>query len=197
MASHDERLSNLLFRLDKTCIALLFAAIGASCGNQHFARHGQGLRPWFLLANTVLATLVAKNLLSAETSKRFTIFLLGLQTALCITPVLRELQLSGDEAHNGMVVRHLTLANSWVVFGSACFALHVPERFAPGAFDKLGTSHNIMHTAVLIGTMYCYRGSCKWYKHRKKGEEDKAVGAGGETLRATSDNPETSAETRQ
>lgn len=40
--------------------------------------------------------------------------------------------------------------------GAACYAAHVPERLAPGAFDNLGNSHNILHAALFGAYNYGY-----------------------------------------
>lgn len=53
--------------------------------------------------------------------------------------------------------RRFTLASSMVIgevasmaAGGAMFALHVPQRFRPGAFDVFGHSHQMMHVAAMV-----------------------------------------------
>lgn len=40
--------------------------------------------------------------------------------------------------------------------GFVAYVFRVPERWAPGSFDLVGNSHQVMHVMVVVGAIYHY-----------------------------------------
>jgi adiponectin receptor len=51
--------------------------------------------------------------------------------------------------------------------GVAIYISRVPERFYPGKFDFIGSSHNIWHLFVLSAALFHYLGSLFVYHTRQ------------------------------
>jgi len=50
--------------------------------------------------------------------------------------------------------------------GSVLFAMQAPEKYLPGRCDKCGSSHNIMHVCVIIGSLMHYTWFLESFKSR-------------------------------
>lgn len=50
----------------------------------------------------------------------------------------------------------LVAAGALYISGALLYANRVPERFAPGAFDRLGASHQIFHVCVVLAALATY-----------------------------------------
>jgi adiponectin receptor len=53
------------------------------------------------------------------------------------------------------------------LIGVAIYISRVPERFYPGKFDFIGSSHNIWHLFVLIAALFHYLGSLETFHVRQ------------------------------
>jgi len=60
---------------------------------------------------------------------------------------------------------YLVLQGVLYIIGAAIYALRIPERFAPGKFDILGSSHQIFHFFVLAAAVIHFIGLCKAYEY--------------------------------
>jgi len=60
---------------------------------------------------------------------------------------------------------YLVLQGILYIVGAAIYALRIPERFAPGKFDILGSSHQIFHIFVLAAAVTHFIGLCIAYEH--------------------------------
>lgn len=47
---------------------------------------------------------------------------------------------------------------AWYVLGVVFYALQIPERFWPGAFDLFGSSHQLWHICVVLGALQHLEG---------------------------------------
>lgn len=54
------------------------------------------------------------------------------------------------------------------IFGALLYAMRVPERYVPIKFDNFGSSHQIFHVGVVIGTVILFNASMDSYLSRKK-----------------------------
>jgi adiponectin receptor len=61
---------------------------------------------------------------------------------------------------------YLVLQGVLYIVGATIYALRIPERFAPGNFDILGSSHQIFHGFVLAAAVTHFIGLCKAYEYR-------------------------------
>lgn len=60
---------------------------------------------------------------------------------------------------------YLILQGLLYIVGAMIYALRIPERFAPGKFDKFGSSHQIFHVFVLAAASTHFIGLCIAYEH--------------------------------
>jgi adiponectin receptor len=60
---------------------------------------------------------------------------------------------------------YLVLQGVLYITGAVIYALRIPERFAPGKFDFLGSSHQIFHGFVLAAATSHFIGLCIAYEH--------------------------------
>ena len=54
------------------------------------------------------------------------------------------------------------------IAGALLYALRLPERYFPVKFDNFGSSHQIFHVGVVIGTVILFNASMDSYLSRKK-----------------------------
>lgn len=54
------------------------------------------------------------------------------------------------------------------IMGALIYVKRVPERWYPKTFDKLGTSHNIFHVAVIFGFAIMMNESMRLFLSRKE-----------------------------
>ena len=60
---------------------------------------------------------------------------------------------------------YVVLQGVLYIVGAGIYAIRIPERFAPGKFDILGSSHQIFHGFVLAAAVTHFIGLCKAYEY--------------------------------
>ncbi|SPO34754.1 related to Adiponectin receptor 1 [Pseudozyma flocculosa] len=74
-----------------------------------------------------------------------------------IFPVLHIVNVYGyDTITQTMGLRFLLTSGALYVVGAVLYMLRVPERFAPGRFDLVGSSHQIFHCLILLAAAAHY-----------------------------------------
>jgi adiponectin receptor len=83
-------------------------------------------------------------------------------TALGATGVLPAIHLAAvtkDPAWTFRLYQPMILNSVMpALIGAVVYSIHFPERFCPGRFDYIGSSHNLWHIAVLFVVVGGYRG---------------------------------------
>jgi adiponectin receptor len=64
-----------------------------------------------------------------------------------------------------MGLSYVVLQGVLYIVGAAIYALRIPERFAPGKFDIIGSSHQIFHGFVLAAAITHFIGLCIAYEY--------------------------------
>ena len=76
-----------------------------------------------------------------------------------VVPVFHGLELHGYEYMRGAIgFDWLVTQGALYILGAGLYAARVPERWAPGRFDILGSSHQIFHVLVLLAACAHLRG---------------------------------------
>ncbi|KAJ3091002.1 hypothetical protein HK100_007292 [Physocladia obscura] len=76
-----------------------------------------------------------------------------------VIPIAHSFIINGVAfTQRAMGLNYLLLIIISNVGGSVIFHLRVPEKYSPGSFDFFGQSHQIMHTAVVLGAVFHYLG---------------------------------------
>ncbi|KAM3421498.1 hypothetical protein BST61_g1890 [Cercospora zeina] len=86
-----------------------------------------------------------------------------------VVPVLHGLKLYGLEQMQRQIgLSWLVLQGALYIIGAVIYAARVPERWKPGQFDLLGSSHQIFHVMVLLAAAAHLSGLLKAfdYEHR-------------------------------
>lgn len=60
-------------------------------------------------------------------------------------------------------MRYVAISGALYIFGALLYVLRIPERYAPGRFDYVGSSHQIFHCFVLAGAWSHYIAVCRAY----------------------------------
>jgi len=70
------------------------------------------------------------------------------------SPFLYRLYETGIKSNEDIEMTSLFLKQFLVYFiGAVLYGLKIPERLAPGLFDYIGNSHNLMHVCTALGTI--------------------------------------------
>ncbi|KAI8615604.1 hemolysin-III related-domain-containing protein [Chytriomyces sp. MP71] len=99
---------------------------------------------------------------------------------LGLIPIAHSCILHGFElTKRSIAFNYLLLVALFDVGGALIFHFRIPERFAPGRFDYIGSSHQIMHVAIVLGAVAHYLGTMEAFTfwHRQNGQCDWSVTA--------------------
>jgi adiponectin receptor len=156
----SERVSYVLFALDKSAISIMFMASGMCAASIEF-----GSRPalFVLVVSVMLVTCCAcvSQLIQPKGTKWLNASTLGMQMLLAASPVA-HLVLTGRSPGLAEHVMHMAARAIFPSFvGGLLYALRVPERLAPGWFDLLH-SHSLMHVGTAAGSYFTYIGLAEW-----------------------------------
>jgi len=66
-----------------------------------------------------------------------------------------------------LYLRRMAVTVSLFILSGLLYLFKVPERFAPGMFDYIGCSHNIMHVIVAFNFVYHYNTLWAWMEAHK------------------------------
>ncbi|KAK9381813.1 hemolysin-III related-domain-containing protein [Kockiozyma suomiensis] len=73
-------------------------------------------------------------------------------------------KLGYDELNSRVQLPYMLLEGALYITGAAIYAARIPERFKPGKFDLIGSSHQIFHMFVLAAAVSHLIGIIKAYK---------------------------------
>lgn len=83
-----------------------------------------------------------------------------------IVPVLHGLELFGYEyMQRAIGLNWLVTQGALYILGAGIYAARVPERWAPGRFDIIGSSHQIFHVLVLLAAAAHLKGLLVAFDH--------------------------------
>ncbi|PGH23372.1 hypothetical protein AJ80_02625 [Polytolypa hystricis UAMH7299] len=87
-----------------------------------------------------------------------------------VLPVLHGLSKYGfDQMRDQMGLVWVVLQGFLYILGAVIYAARVPERWYPGRFDILGSSHQIFHVFVVLAAISHLRGLLKAFDYRHSG----------------------------
>ncbi|KAK3389517.1 hemolysin-III related-domain-containing protein [Podospora didyma] len=84
-----------------------------------------------------------------------------------VVPILHELTVDGYQHLNErMGLNWVVLQGALYIFGAFLYAARWPERQSPGAFDIVGSSHQIFHVCVVLAAASHLYGMSKAFDYR-------------------------------
>ncbi|KAN0060360.1 hypothetical protein ACQY0O_007689 [Thecaphora frezii] len=157
---HSHYVSRLFNRMDY--IGIVVMIVGSFMPALHY---GFYCHPHFQLAYSMAIALMGSVAIYVVVAPKYgtpqyrpyrtTVFLvLGLSA---IFPVLHVINVYGYETiTQTMGLRFLLTSGALYVVGAVLYMLRIPERFAPGRFDLVGSSHQIFHCLILLAAAAHY-----------------------------------------
>ncbi|WFD33965.1 hypothetical protein MCUN1_000793 [Malassezia cuniculi] len=167
MSCHSRETARSYNRLDYLGIVVLICGSGIPMLRYLFMCHPRLYTGYLVLSLTLGAAALAvvlqtKSQTSVYRPIRTAIFVaLGLSG---VFPMLHAVSLY--ETHlvfESLGMRQVAVSGALYIFGAVLYATRTPERFAPGKFNYIGSSHQIFHCFVLAGAWYHYRAVCRAY----------------------------------
>ncbi|KAK9903599.1 hypothetical protein WJX75_009680 [Coccomyxa subellipsoidea] len=120
------------------------------------------LRNFYLITTGIMGLFtVSVTLLDFFQQQRFRAFRASLFATLGlwgIAPSVHMLLLHGSEPQVKLAFWHNLLMGAIYLLGAVLFALRVPERWKPGAFDLFFSSHQLFHICVVVAALVHYKG---------------------------------------
>jgi len=87
-----------------------------------------------------------------------------------VVPIMHGWTLFGvDQLRRQIGLGWLLLQGFLYILGAAIYAARVPERFYPGKFDILGSSHQIFHVLVVCAAVAHLTGLLHAFDYRHSG----------------------------
>ena len=137
-----------------------------------FVYYGLFCRPgwvlFYLLLNGTTVILVSiacfSELMMRPAFRKVRALLFSFSGALAFFPFRDILML--DEAPSFLVPDILLIGGAYLV-GALLFGSRIPERWLPGTFDFVGSSHQWFHVCVIIGALGTYSTIVKLYEWRQ------------------------------
>jgi adiponectin receptor len=87
-----------------------------------------------------------------------------------IFPVLHGVAIFGlDRMRQQIGLNWLVFQGFLYILGAGIYAARVPERFMPGKFDIVGSSHQIFHVLVVCAAVAHLTGLLKAFDYRHSG----------------------------
>ncbi len=84
-----------------------------------------------------------------------------------VFPVLHGLKLYGlQQMHKQIGLSWLVLQGALYIAGASIYAARIPEKWHPGRYDVLGSSHQIFHVFVVLAAISHLMGLLKAFDHR-------------------------------
>ncbi|KAG8468466.1 hypothetical protein KFE25_013549 [Diacronema lutheri] len=157
----SERINHVLFAIDKSMISVMFLASGLCAASIEF-RHRRALLALVAMVECACCAGVIRAIHAPRSGKVLNAAALGAQMFLTAAPVA-HLALSGADPQ--LAARMCAAARRAIapaLIGGVAYALRFPERLAPGRFDFLLHSHQIMHVGTSIGSYFTYVGLAQW-----------------------------------
>ena len=163
-----QRACDLLFRLDRSGIALQFLTVSLSNGFLYYrsllSRFVYGFFASALACGNVAVFSGFLDLTDRLGSRQLlAIFLIFFQMCLIYFPVVLKAVTTSSPLVRAIIKRYGGAAFLLTTTGALAYALHFPDRLRPGVFDMFGNGHNLMHVLVFISAIIASRGSTKWH----------------------------------
>ncbi|EME88842.1 uncharacterized protein MYCFIDRAFT_35624 [Pseudocercospora fijiensis CIRAD86] len=115
-------------------------------------------------AGTVLVVLHPK--FRSPSWRPFRAFMFVMMGLSAVFPVLHGLSIHGwAEVEQRIALSWLITQGLLYIIGAMIYAARVPERWKPGAFDILGSSHQIFHVLVVAAAAVHLKGLLKAFDH--------------------------------
>ncbi|KAK0896367.1 hypothetical protein LTR02_011285 [Friedmanniomyces endolithicus] len=170
ICNHSEAVAKFGNRLDY--MGIIFLIWGSFIPSLYYGFDAELRKLYWSMITTIAAGTLAVVMLPQFRSpewRPFRAFMFVAMGLSAVIPVVHGLQLYGP----AQLERQMGL--SWVVtqgilyiLGAAIYACRVPERWFPGAFDLVGSSHQIFHVLVVLAATAHLVGLLKAfdYEHR-------------------------------
>jgi adiponectin receptor len=127
-----------------------------------FQRDPELIRRYWTMITTISAVTAASTMMPVFRTPTFRPVRASMFVAMglsAVFPALHGLRIYGyEKMRDDMGLNWLVIQGVLYISGAALYAARVPERFAPGKFDILGSSHQIFHILVLLAAATHLRG---------------------------------------
>ncbi|RPA93003.1 HlyIII-domain-containing protein [Choiromyces venosus 120613-1] len=153
LSNHSPRVASFGNKLDYLGIVILI--MGSFIPSVHYAFycHRKLAYIYWLMISLLGAGCATVSVMPAFRTPAWRPFRAGMFVGMglsSVLPVLHGVRIYGFEGlHVRMGVWWMLLEGGLYVFGAGVYAARVPERFAPGRFDLLGSSHQVFHCLVV------------------------------------------------
>ncbi|XP_047328284.1 heptahelical transmembrane protein ADIPOR3-like [Impatiens glandulifera] len=169
LGCHSERLRYVVLRLDYAGIAVLISTSFYPTVYYSFMCHPL---PLYLYLSTITSFGIITILLSLLPSFQkpsFRPFRTTLFIAMAVTgvaPIVHKVWVHGNQPVIIETTKNEVMMGIFYGLGAIVYATRIPERWWPGKFDLVGSSHQLFHMLVIAGAYTHYRAGLIYVEWR-------------------------------
>lgn len=159
--SHSEMVNSWMSRLDYSGTSILIAGSFFPVIYYTFYCHESYVSLYLSCISTLCTAVFAVAMLPFFQTRKFRALRGGVFLALGLVgfvPLTHLTRLPENTHFVSALVYFGMMAASYII-GVLIYVLRVPERFSPGKYDLIGSSHNIWHCFVVLAAVLHYFGS--------------------------------------